>query len=367
MGTADGTWRYRDRFGGSYGRTFFRRYPPGVCSSIGLGTYLGAATDERDEAYVEAIVEGLEHGVNVVDTAINYRNQRSERAVGEAIERADIDRESIVVSTKGGFLPFDRERPADPSQYIRETFIDSGRVDPAGLVRGSHCIEPAFIDDQLDASLANLGVETIDCYYVHNPETQLLERDPAAVYDTLESTFERLERRRATGDIRQYGLATWHAFRTPSSDDRHLSLARLLDLAASAADRVGTVEHGLTTIQLPFNVHMADAFTQKCQTVTAADGTTRSVSALEFAHEHGLFVFTSASIGQGELSEGLPADIAETVAGDTATQRAINFARSAPGVTCSLIGTGSRLHLAENAAAGTFDPLGASAFDAVFE
>lgn len=367
MGTADGTWGYRDRFGGSYGRTFFRRYPPGVCSSIGLGTYLGPATDERDTAYVDAIVDGFEHGINVVDTAINYRNQRSERAVGEAIERAAIDREAIVVSTKGGFLPFDGERPADPSQYVRETFIDTGRVNPTGLVRGSHCIDPDFIDDQLDASLANLGVETIDCYYVHNPETQLLERDAEVVYDTLESTFEQLERRRAAGDIRQYGLATWHAFRTPPSDDRYLSMQRLLDRAAAAADRVGADDHALTTIQLPFNVHMADAFTQKCQTVTDEDGTTRSVSALEFAHEHGLFVFTSASIGQGELSTGIPADVAATVSGDTPTQRAINFARSAPGVTCSLVGTGSRAHLAENAAAGTFDPLGASAFDAVFE
>ncbi|HMB51365.1 MAG TPA: aldo/keto reductase, partial [Natronoarchaeum rubrum] len=53
--------------------------------------------------------------------------------------------------------------------------------------------------------------------------------------------------------------------------------------------------------------------------------------------------------------------------GDTTAQRAINFARSAPGVTCSLVGAKSVAHVEENVAAGTFDPLGADAFDAVFE
>ncbi|MGM0604398.1 MAG: aldo/keto reductase [Halobacteriota archaeon] len=367
MGTAGGTWSYRDRFGSAYGRTYFRRYPPGVCSSIGIGTYLGEPTDAADDRYREAITTGLANGVNVVDTAINYRCQRSERVVGEAIAESEIDRESIVVTTKGGFVPFDGERPDDPGAYVTETFVETDRIAPETLARGSHCIEPAFIDDQLDRSLENLGVDTIDCYYVHNPETQLFERDRESVYDTLESTFERLERRRAAGDVRQYGVATWTAFRVEPDHEQYLSLSTLLSRASAAADRVGADDHGLTTIQLPFNVHMADAFTVEGQRLQRSDGRDQSVSVLELAHEEGLFVFTSASIGQGDLRSGLPPEIAAKVNGDTPVQRAINFARSAPGVTCSLVGTGSPDHVAENAAAGTFDPIGAGAFDAVFE
>jgi aryl-alcohol dehydrogenase-like predicted oxidoreductase len=88
-----------------------------------------------------------------------------------------------------------------------------------------------------------------------------------------------------------------------------------------------------------------------------------------FAQESGLNVFTSASILQGDLVEegSIPESVAARIGGDTPAQRAINFARSAPGVTASLVGMGSPEHVAENVAAGTYEPLGASAFDAVFE
>jgi aryl-alcohol dehydrogenase-like predicted oxidoreductase len=362
MATADGTWAYRDRFGDSFGRTYFRRFPPGVCSSIGIGTYLGEPTDRIDEAYREAIEMALANGINHVDTAINYRCQRSERVVGEALRRTDVDRESIVVATKGGFLPFDGERPDDPGRYIREQFVEPGVVDPASLVRGSHSLEPGFISEMLDRSLSNLGVDRIDCYYLHNPETQLLDADREAVYDQLEAAFELLERRRATGEIGVYGLATWQAFRVPQSHDQYLSLPAVIERAEAAAESVGVESHGLQAIQLPFNVEMADAFS-----VTSQPTDEGPVSALEYAHESGLSVVTSASIGQGDLAAAIPPEVDAELSGDTSAQRAINFARSAPGVTTSLVGMRSVDHVAENVAAGTFDPLGASAFDMVFE
>jgi aryl-alcohol dehydrogenase-like predicted oxidoreductase len=362
MATADGTWGYRDRFGDSFGRTFFRRFPPGVCSSVGIGTYLGEPTDAVDDQYRAAIETAVENGINHIDTAVNYRCQRSERVVGEVLESTEIDREAIVVATKGGFLPFDGERPADPSHYVREQFIEPGIVDPQTLVRGSHSLDPNFIDEMLDRSLSNLGLETIDCYYLHNPETQLLDVDRESLYDQLDAALELLERRRAAGDIGVYGLATWQAFRVPESHQQYLSLPDVLDRAAAAADRVGAADHGLKAIQLPFNVDMADAFTVKSQPTDEG-----LVSTLEYAHDTGLSVVTSASIGQGDLSVALPPAVDAELAGDTVAQRAINFARSAPGVTCSLVGMRSTDHVAENIAAGTFDPLGASAFDAVFE
>ncbi|MFC6736620.1 aldo/keto reductase, partial [Halolamina salina] len=39
----------------------------------------------------------------------------------------------------------------------------------------------------------------------------------------------------------------------------------------------------------------------------------------------------------------------------------------APAVAAALVGMGRQSHVREDLAAGTFDPLGASAFDAVFE
>jgi len=70
---------------------------------------------------------------------------------------------------------------------------------------------------------------------------------------------------------------------------------------------------------------------------------------------------------QGQLAGELPEDVAATLAGETRAQQAINFARSAPGVTGALVGTGSPEHVAESVRAGTHEPMGAQAFDAVFE
>jgi aryl-alcohol dehydrogenase-like predicted oxidoreductase len=362
MATDDGTYEYKLEHGDDFGRTYFRLFDGLAVSSVGVGTYLGDPTDEVDSRYHDAITTALESGVNVVDTASNYRCQRSERVVGRAIEDADVDRDAVFVSTKGGFVPFDGERPNDPGEYVKREFLDSGLVSREDLARGSHSIAPDFIDAQLDQSLDNLGVEEIDLYYVHNPETQLHARSREDVYDQLEATFTRLEERAAAGDISKYGVATWNAFRVPEGGDEYLSLSEIISRARSAAKAAENTATHLRAIQLPFNVFMADAFTAKSH-----EGPEGPQSALWFAHEAGLNVFTSASIAQGDLASELPEDVSERLAGDTTVQRAINFARSAPGVTASLVGMSRPEHVEENVDAGRFDPLGADAFDAVFE
>jgi aryl-alcohol dehydrogenase-like predicted oxidoreductase len=370
MATREALWGYRDRFGDAFGRTYFRRFGPGVVSSVGIGTYLGEPTPAVDEASRESIGVALRSGINHVDTAANYRCGRAERVVGEALRDAPVDREAAVVATKGGFLPFDGERPADPSAYVRERFVEPGIVDPGDLANGAHSIAPAFLEWSLERSLDRLGLDAVDCYYVHNPETQLAVRSREAVYDALEAAFETLERRRAAGDVGAYGVATWDAFRLPAGADGALSLGEVLARAEAAGEAVGPADdHGFEAIQLPFNVAMADAFTRANQSAPSGTDDEGPVSTLRFAHEAGLSVVTSASVGQGDLTVAgaIPADVDATLAGDTPAQRALNFARSAPGVTSSLVGTTDPDHVRENVAAGTFDPLGASAFDAVFE
>jgi len=362
MATYEGTWAYRDRFHEGFARTYFRPFGDFALSSVGVGTYLGDPTDETDEQYHEAIVSALESGVNVLDTAINYRCQRSERVVGEAIADSETQRDEVFVATKGGFLPFDGSRPDDPGRYLHEEFVASGLADRDDLAMGQHCIAPGYIDDQLDRSLDNLELDSVDLYYVHNPETQLEERSREAVYDQLEATFEVLERRASDGDLGAYGVATWEAFRVPQSHDSYLSLPEVLARAEQAAETVGTDESHFQAVQLPFNVYMADAFTTRSH-----DTPEGPKSVLEVAHEADLHVFTSASLMQGKLAEEMPERVAAELAGDTRAQRAINFARSAPGVTCALVGMGSPEHVEENVAAGTHEPLGAGAFDAIFE
>ena len=54
-------------------------------SNVGMGTYLGEPDRSTDMAVTEAIKASVQSGINVVDTAINYRSQKAERAVGAAV------------------------------------------------------------------------------------------------------------------------------------------------------------------------------------------------------------------------------------------------------------------------------------------
>src|ERR1017187_754224 len=84
--TSDGTKKYVARFATRAAAGHFREQQELWLSSIGIGTYLGEPDARTDQAYTEAIVAAVESGANVIDSAINYRFQRSERSVRAALE-----------------------------------------------------------------------------------------------------------------------------------------------------------------------------------------------------------------------------------------------------------------------------------------
>src|SRR5947199_10782181 len=92
--TAAGTARFRTRFSSLAAAGNFRR-PEHVkhlaelwLSSIGMGTYLGEPDADTDQRYTNAALRAIRSGVNVLDSAINYRFQRSERSLGAALSLA---------------------------------------------------------------------------------------------------------------------------------------------------------------------------------------------------------------------------------------------------------------------------------------
>src|SRR5205823_14996587 len=89
--------------------------------TLGIGTYHGQPDEKTDVAYTAAIVAAVENGINVIDSPINYRFQRSDRSIGAALQQLDpkgFTREEIVVCTKGGYLTPDGSMPADPNEYF---------------------------------------------------------------------------------------------------------------------------------------------------------------------------------------------------------------------------------------------------------
>ena len=217
--TPEGTLRYRARFPEA-AEDHFRERQQVWLSSIGIGTYLGNADEQTDEAYADAVVRAVELGANVIDTAANYRFQRSERAIGDALSELTgtkgFSREELIICTKGGYLPFDGAPPRDVRAYIEETFVRPGIAGFEDFVGGSHCMTPRYLQNQLDQSLANMNLECVDVYYIHNPESQLGEVSDEEFYVRLRAAFARLEENRAQGKLKFYGVATWNGFRVPS-------------------------------------------------------------------------------------------------------------------------------------------------------
>ena len=198
---------------------------------------------------------------------------------------------------------------------------------------GCTALHPDFLADQIDRSRANLGVDTIDVFYLHNPETQLgfLTREE---FDArIRGAFGRLEELAARGNIRWYGAATWDGFRKRGA----LDLSRM---AALALEECGP-EHHFRFIQLPFNLGMVEAFLRSSQ----GD---ESESILQSAARLGLAVSASATLSQGEALEHMPKRVAELLPGLTNAQRAIQFTRSTPGIAAALVGMGRPDHVAEN-------------------
>lgn len=341
--TPEGTERYRKRFAAILAPEHFRSLQRLWVSSIGLGTYLGNHDETTDVEYHQAIVAAIESGCNVIDTAINYRCQRSERSIGTALKelaRKNYGRDEVVIATKGGFLPFDGMPPSDPKNYIIKTFIESGVAAGADIVGGYHCMTPRYLLNQLDASLTNLDLECIDIYYVHNPESQLGKVSPAEFDERLIKAFDALEEAVARGKLQLYGTATWNAYRNPPEAKDYLSLAHVVSLAEQA----GGKDHHFRVVQLPLNLGMTEALSNANQQV---DG--KSVTLLEAAQHLGVTVMCSASVLQGQLTRNLPDLIRDTFEGlETDGQRALQFVRSTPGVTTALVGMKQLNHVEEN-------------------
>ena len=319
------TGRYTARFPTHQAVGFYRDAQSLNVSNIGIGTYLGELNQTTDQGYAEAVRAALSSGINIIDTSLNYRNQRSERSIGTALEQAvragEVQRDEVVICTKAG--------------YLIQDAVPIGTITARDVAGGMHSMAPSFLADQMGRSRQNLGIETIDVFYLHNPETQLSYVGPEEFYARIRQAFIFLEEAVERGGIEFYGAATWEGFRRPPESPEALSLQRMVDIAREA----GGGGHHFRFIQLPVNLAMAQAFGNR------VDGE----SVLSQAAKLGITAVASASLLQGRLARNLPGEIRERLPGArTDAQCAIQFARSTPGITVALVGMSNPAHVREN-------------------
>jgi aryl-alcohol dehydrogenase-like predicted oxidoreductase len=359
--TPDGTEKYADRFPQA-AAGHFRAAQDLSVSSIGIGTYLGQPTDEIDQRYTEAVVRAAELGANVIDTAANYRFQRSERSIGAAFEvlhERGFGREELVICTKGGYLPFDGAPPRDVRQYVEENFIRTGIATWGEIAGGAHCMTPRYLENQLIQSLSNMNLDCVDVFYVHNPESQLAAVSQEEFWKRLRTAFAFLEESVSQGKIRNYGVATWNGFRVdPKARDYHS-----LETMVECAREIAADDHHFRFIQLPLNLAMPEALISENQKLEG-----QQVTTLAAAHALGLNSVASGSILQGQVARGLPAAVRHAM-GSLATdaQTGIQFVRSVPEITTALVGMSRTSHVEENLQLLEVEPAAAEDLMSMFE
>lgn len=321
-----------------------------VAGSLAVGTAMGDADDAADVRWRAGLTRALASGVTLLDTAINYRCQRAERVLGEALRGAVaaglVHRDEIVVCTKGGYVALDGTLPPTREAYrawVEREYVAPKLIARADLVAGGHCLAPRFLAHQLARSRANLGVQKIDLYYLHHPEQQREARGVLAFRTVMREAVEMLETKVAAGEIGAWGVATSEGLRVPPDHPRHLSLAEVMAVAREVAGQ----SHHLRAVQMPINLAMPEAVRLPTQEISPGV----RVPALQACADLGLAVVASAPLLQGRLTSGLPPALAETFPNcETDAQRALAFVLALPGVSAVSCGMSDPMHVEENLA-----------------
>jgi aryl-alcohol dehydrogenase-like predicted oxidoreductase len=132
---------------------------------------LGCFTYGGEDGLASAIDRALELGVTMLDTSDSYGVGESERLVGRAVKGR---RDRVVVATKFGHIRL------------------PGDLRPRGV-----CGRPEYAKQACDASLARLGVDTIDLYYLHRVDPEV------PIEDTVGAMAELVRE----GKVRYIGLS----------------------------------------------------------------------------------------------------------------------------------------------------------------
>jgi aryl-alcohol dehydrogenase-like predicted oxidoreductase len=151
---------------------------------LSIGTASFGATDFSrnnppvdEEAARRQVAIALDAGANLFDTADGYAKGNSELFLGRALKSLGIKRRDVLISTKAGLA-----------------------TGPGANHRGA---SRANLVDAVTASLERLGVDHIDIYHVHLPDT----------FTPIEETARALEDIATRGFARYLACSNWRPWR----------------------------------------------------------------------------------------------------------------------------------------------------------
>ncbi len=288
-----------------------------------IGGWRWGGTD--DAAAIRAIQRAVDVGMTCIDTAAVYGQGHSETVVGKAIAGR---RDDVIVATKCG-LRWDCE----DGEFAMDSVDNLGR--PIKIYRN---LRPESIRYEVDQSLKRLGIDTIDLYQCHWPDSTT----------PLDETMGAMVEIQQAGKIRYIGVSNF----TPDMVRQCMAVANVV----SVQPKYNALDRDIEEELLPF------------------------------CREHGIGVLTYSSIGQGLLSGKVTMDreFPETdlrsnrvwfkpenrkrvldmlqriqpiadAHGATLAQVAIAWVVAQPGVTTALVGARNEHQAEENAKAGDLE------------
>ena len=283
---------------------------------VGIGTwaiggewrYGWGPQDERDS--IAAIRRGLELGLNWIDTAPAYGLGKSEQIVGKAIKGVS---PRPIIATKCGLVP-------DGS--------------PGGV---THRLKRESVMRELEASLKNLGIDTIDVYQIHWPQP---DRD-------IEEAWRAMDDARRQGKIRYAAVSNFNV--------RQIQRVDAIAPVASVQLPYSMLRRDVETGLLPYcganNIGVIVYSPMQKGLLTGKITRERVKNFLATDHRRFDPQFNEpALIANLEFAAWLSAFAAER--GRTPAQCAIAWTLRRPEVTAAIVGTRSPEQIEETARAG---------------
>lgn len=346
--TPEGTYQFAKHFN-DY-KDFYTKSNDLLFSKLGIGTFNKEPYKEENYLfhYIEGIKQAVRSGINLIDTASNYRYGESEKEIGTALQELfasdEITRENVIVCSKGGFIQLSYPFPKNPYEWINENIINAKLALAEEIELDQHCMTPDFLEYSCKKSLENLQLSCLDIYFLHNPEMQLGRLGKEAFYEEIEKIFIRFEKLADEGLFKYYGAAVWNAFILDASEAEHISLEKLVRIA----QKVGGENHRFRYIQTPFNIAKTQAYSVNTQKVND-----ESCTLIQAARRLGVDVISSSSLLQMNLFKksfnrevGFILDESMTLKNDI--QLALQFVRSTSGIISGLFASKVPVNIKNN-------------------
>jgi aryl-alcohol dehydrogenase-like predicted oxidoreductase len=159
---------------------------PIIFGAWAIGGWMWGGSDE-DES-VQAIESAIASGVNCIDTAAIYGMGHSEQLVAKAIKGK---RDKLIIATKCG-MRWDSDEGSEPWPQKNNQGEDV-------IIRKNS--KPQSIMHECEQSLKRLGIDVIDLYQIHWPDSST----------PVEDSIRAMEKLRQQGKIRAIGVSNYNA------------------------------------------------------------------------------------------------------------------------------------------------------------